>query len=104
MIVVQRTGGVVSRIFVYHFQGGDDPAATLSRDGALVAGAEVTLFGGSNADPSSSGLYQQIVNLLPVGGPVAFRGVVTPSALWVDSDGNLFTSQAAVNIPESPFP
>ena len=88
-------------IFVYHFDADDNPPATLARDHALVPGAEVTIFGGSNGDTSSCGLYRSIIDLIPVGGPIGFSGISAASALWVDRDGNLFIHSVEASIRES---
>ncbi len=101
VIVVQRNAaGVPTKFFVYHFQAGDKPAATLARDGALKSGAQVTIFGGSNGDPSSNNLYKNIIDQCPVGGGINVK--ISPKCgLWVDRDGKLFMFPSEAAVPEN---
>ena len=102
-IIIQRTGGVVTKISVYHFEADDHPPNTLARDGALAPGAEVILFGGSNGNESRNGLYKSIIDAIP-GSGATMRGISGKCGLWVDKDGNLFIHAAEQAFPESePF-
>lgn len=103
VIVIHRAAGVPTKFFVYHFEAGDKPSATLARDGALISGAQVVIFGGSNADPSSNGLYQNVIDQCPVGSGIDVK--ISPKCgLWVDRDGNLFMFPPEASSRENPYP
>ena len=103
VIVIHRAAGVPTKFFVYHFQVGDKPAATLARDGALISGVQVVIFGGSNGDPSSNGLYKNVIDQCPVGSGINVK--ISPKCgLWVDRDGNLFMFPSEASTPENPYP
>jgi RHS repeat-associated protein len=83
-------------IFVFHFDGTDNPQATMRKvENMIPKGSTAIVFGGDNSDGSNKTLRLALSFLLPLRGNPLIKGkdlkvMQCPTdGLWVDRDSNL---------------
>jgi len=80
-------------IWVFHFDSGDDPEATLAAAGPFPQGSHVVFFGGQD-HPDSTNTLDSVLDYfegLPAG-RVVIDGIYNSIGLWVNNAGNYYVN------------
>ena len=93
-------------VWVFHFQGTDNPGATLNNV-TFPPGSTVILNGGQNADPNSMGTLQSVYTYFQGNPNTTIGGYYNNPSFYVDNLGNYYAylpPNYAIEDPTLPHP